>query len=317
MGHPECPQGLKRIPQVTNYDFCLAWNWEYDTDFARILEQACDARGLRLLHVTPGNLMNVLEALEKGEVGFSAFLDRASEADIRFLPLVRWASGQAVYRLNPYDRAVHAMNKATMHLEFITAGIHTPYTIILPPYDEQAALPPLDLSPLGARFTIKPAHGGGGEGVIIEATSLDQVLQARLDYPADYYLLQAHIVPAQLGDRPGWFRVIYCAGDIYPCWWDVKTHVYVPVSEEEQQTYGLLPLYSTTQVIAHVSRLDIFSTEIAATPLGLFVAVDYVNDQIDLRLRSAANDGVPDHIVRNIAGRLVELVAGHIPVQPV
>jgi hypothetical protein len=317
MGYSERAQGLKRIPRMTNYDFCLAWNWEYDADFARILEQACEARRLRLLQVTPGNLLEILEALERGEVRFSAFLDRASEADIRFLPLVHCASGQAIYRLNPYDRAVHAMNKATMHLEFITAGIHTPYTIILPPYDKQADLQPLDLSPLGDRFTIKPAHGGGGEGVIIEATSLDQALQARLDYPADYYLLQAHIVPAQLGERPGWFRVIYCAGDIYPCWWDVKTHVYVPVSEEEQQTYGLLPLYSTTQVIAHVSRLDIFSTEIALTSAGLFVAVDYVNDQIDLRLKSAANDGVPDEIVRNIAGRLVELVANHILVQPV
>jgi hypothetical protein len=260
--------------------------------------------------------MNVLETVEKGEVTFQAFLDRASEADLRFLPLVHWAKKQGIYRINPYDRAVHAMNKATMHLEFITAGIHTPYTIILPPYDEKADLPPLDLRPLGDRFTIKPAHGGGGEGVIIEATSLDQVLQARLDYPADYYLLQAHIVPVLLGERPGWFRVIYCAGNIHPCWWDVRTHVYTPVSEKEQQAYGLLPLYSTTQVIAHVSKLDVFSTEIALTSSGLFVAVDYVNDQIDLRLKSRADDGVPDEIVQSIAGCLAELVAAHVPLGP-
>jgi hypothetical protein len=202
-----------------------------------------------------------------------------------------------------------------MHLEFITAGIQTPYTIILPPYDKQANLPSLDLSPLGDRFTIKPAHGGGGEGVIIEATSLNQALQARLEYPADYYLLQAHIVPAQLGDRLAWFRVIYCAEKIYPCWWDTNTHVYMPVSEKEQQSYRLTALYSTTQVIARVSKLDIFSTEIALTSSGLFVAVDYVNDQIDLRLKSKAYDGVPDEIVQSVAGRLVELVLGHAPVQ--
>jgi hypothetical protein len=299
---------------MTNYDFCLAWNWEYDADFIGILEQACLARGLRFFQVTPENLMDALEALERSEISFSAFLDRASEADVRFLPLVHWASGHDVYRLNPYDRAVHAMNKASMHLEFITAGIHTPFTIILPPYDKEAELPPLDLSPLGDRFTIKPAHGGGGEGVIIEATTLSQALQARQEYPADYYLLQAHIVPAFLGGRPAWYRVICCGERIYPCWWDVKTHVYEPVTPEEEQAYGLTPLYTTTEVIAKVCRLDIFSTEIALTSAGLFVAVDYVNDQIDLRLKSNTRDGVPDEIARSIAERLIDLILFHISV---
>ena len=300
---------------MTSFDFCLAWNWEYDADFVAILERACLARGLKFLQVTPGNLFSINEALEKNEIAFSAFLDRASEADPHFLSLVRWASGHDVYRVNPYDRSVHAMNKATMHLEFITAGIHTPYTIILPPYEKQAELPPLDLSPLRDRFTIKPAHGGGGEGVIIEATSLEQVHRARLEFPADYYLLQAHIVPARLGDRPAWFRVICCAEDIYPCWWDMNTHVYVPVSAQEHDAYELAQLYSTTQVIAHVSKLDIFSTEIALAPAGNFVVVDYVNDQIDLRLQSKAFDGVPDDIVHRIAGRLVELVLSHARAQ--
>jgi hypothetical protein len=96
----------------------------------------------------------------------------------------------------------------------------------------------------------------------------------------------------------------------------MNTHVYVPVNEEEQQACGLASLCSTTQVIAHVSNLDIFSTEIALTPAGLFVAVDYVNDQIDLRLKSKAFDGVPDEIVHSIAGRLVELVLSHASPQP-
>lgn len=300
---------------MTNYDFCLAWNWEYDAAFAGILEQACLARGLRFFQVTPENLLNTLEALERSQLSFLALLDRASEADPRFLPLVRWASGHGVYRFAPHERAAQAMNKATMHLEFITAGIHTPYTIILPPYDEQPNLLPLDLSPLGDRFTIKPAHGGGGEGVVIEATSLEQVLQARQEYPHDYYLLQAHIVPAHLGGRPAWFRVIYCGERIYPCWWDINTHVYVPITEEEEHTFGLTPLYATTYSIARVCKLDIFSTEIALTSAGLFVAVDYVNDQIDLRLKSNTYDGVPDEIVHSIAERLVELALTHTPVQ--
>jgi hypothetical protein len=61
--------------------------------------------------------------------------------------------------------------------------------------------------------------------------------------------------------------------------------------------------------IARISELELLSTEIALTPEGLFVVVDYVNDQIDLRLQSKANDGVPDYIVHTIAERLADLVA--------
>jgi hypothetical protein len=54
--------------------------------------------------------------------------------------------------------------------------------------------------------------------------------------------------------------------------------------------------------------LDIFSTEIALTPEGEFVAVDYINDSIDLRAKSKAVDGVPDIVLSYIANALVELV---------
>jgi hypothetical protein len=200
------------------------------------------------------------------------------------------------------------MNKACMHLELITAGIQTPHTIILSPWVEQAHLENLDLEPLGTPFFIKPAHGGGGEGVVREASTLEQVAKARQEFPNDHYLLQAHIEPAPLGARPGWFRVIYCGGLIFPCWWDPETHVYAPVTGDEVELYGLEALSSTAVTIAGVCGLDIFSTEIAMTPARIPVAVDYVNHPIDLRLRSVTPDGVPDAIVIAIARRIAEMV---------
>ena len=297
-----------------NFDFCLAWNWEYDADFVAILRAAFQERGLTVLEVVPDNLTRTLEDLKKGETAFGSFLDRASESDPDFLSLVRWAEKRSVHFINTRQLSLHAMNKASMHLEFITAGIHTPYTIILSPFREQPHLTPLlDLSPLGKKFTIKPAHGGGGEGVVTKATSLDQVQASRQEFPHDFYLLQAHIVPADKDGRPAWFRVLFCGGRVYPCWWDLQTHVYSPVTADEERAFGLTPLHQTTQRIAEVCGLDMFSTEIAQIEQGLFVAVDYVNDQIDLRLKSNTYDGVPDEIVRDIATRLAELVMSHKP----
>ncbi len=291
-----------------DYDLCLAWNWEYDAGFVGLLEEAFSFRGLSLLQATPASLPGILEALQSGKTSFSAFLDRAAEADPRFLPLVEWAAAHHVRQINPHDKSVHAINKASMHLEFITAGLHTPHTIILPPQDKTPQIGPLDFNPLGDSFIAKPAHGGGGEGVVCEVYSFAQVLAARQAFPHDYYLLQAHIVPAEAAGRRAWFRVLYCAGQVYRFWWDMAMPVYILISEDEDRKFGLAPLTEIALTIARVCGLDLFSTEIALTPGGVFVVVDYVNNPIDLRLQSAAHDGVPDQTVRDIAGRLADLV---------
>ncbi|HVO82891.1 MAG TPA: hypothetical protein VMU60_00555 [Syntrophobacteria bacterium] len=295
------------------FDLGIAWNWEYDAEFVRLLRTACRIQGLSVVEITPSNLDEMFPLLVDGRVSMKVFLDRASDTDSRFLPLVRWAHTHTAYPLNPYEHACRTWDKTTMHPTLMSAGLATPLTIILPPYQEEPSLPPLDLSLLGASFTIKPAHGGGGEGVVTEATSVDQVMAARQEYPTDKYLLQAHIVPIALGSRPAWFRVLYCAGKVYPCWWDTRTHVYHRVTLGEECRYHLSPLHEIAGSIALLFCLDLFSTEVALTAEGLFVIVDYVNDQIDLRLQSVAFDGVPDEIVWSIAERLATLVAVYAP----
>jgi len=296
---------------MPHYDLCLTWNWEYDADFVRLLESTCQAHGLSLLQITPDNLAASLNQLNSGETTFGALLDRASEVDERFLSVEAWAFTQDAYRINPREASLWSEDKATMHLEFIAHGLHTPHTIILPPFAEKPNIPPPNLSPLGNPFVIKPARGGGGEGVVLEASSLEQLLAARQQYPDEKYLLQAHVNTQQLGSRPAWFRVLYGAGQVYPCWWDPDSHVYTPVTPAEETEFGLGALREITQRIAEISKLSIFSTEIAYTPEGLFLVVDYVNDQIDLRLKSKAADGVPDAIVENIAGGIAWLAESH------
>jgi hypothetical protein len=293
------------------YDLCLAWNWEYDTDFVGILEAACHSRGLSLLQITTENVAEVTNNLVSGEIACGAFWDRASEDDAQFLPLVQWAANHCAYCINPYERARRTWDKAAMHQTIADIGLHTPYTVVLPSYEEYPEVPSIDLQAFGEAFTIKPAHGGGGEGVIIKAASLSEVQDARQAYRGDRYLLQAYVTPVQLGSRAAWFRVIYCAGTVYLCWWDTDTYVYAPVTEAEEASHRLNPIRDITAAIARRCGLDLFSTEIALTPDDRFFVVDYVNDQIDLRLQSKAADGVPDDIVQGIADGLTGLVAAH------
>ena len=297
---------------MDSYSLCLAWNWEYDADFVEVLDHTCRSHDLPLLQVTPANLDACLQDLTGDRLRFSAFYDRASDTDAAFLPLGDWARRQGAFVINPHELARKCWDKSLMHNAITEAGRHTPTTIVLPPHEAEPELEPIDLSPLGNHFIIKPAHGGGGDGVVTSATCMEHVLEARRQYPSDKYLLQANVAPAHVDGRLAWFRVLYCTGKIYPFWWDTTTHIYVPVTPEEEARHGLRALRNIADATAHCCGLSLFSTEIAMTPEGRFVAVDYVNDPVDLRIQSKAKDGVPDPVVQEIASRLVELVSSRL-----
>jgi hypothetical protein len=305
---------IGRIFFMQSFDLCVAWNWVGDSDFIMLLDEACRTKNVSLLLVSPVNLGSVMQSLVNNQLTFRSFFDRASDSDPGFNPIMQWAKNHGVYYLNPRELEVRVQDKGFMHGELISAGIYTPYTIVLPSYEEQPNPSPVDLSPLGACFAIKPAHGGGGEGVVLEATSWKQVLATRQQYPKDKYLLQAQIFPVRIGARPAWFRVICCCGEIHPSWWDPRTRIYTPVSAAEENLFRLTPLRSIVTSLAMIcSGLELFSTEIALTSENRFVVIDYVNDQIDLRVQSKAVDGVPDTIVRDIVARLISLVSARCP----
>ena len=258
-----------------------------------------------MLQITPTNLSETLHALAEQEVRCRAFMDRASDEDTQFIPLVQWMHENRIFGFNSYERAILTWDKANMHALLNAVGLNVPYTVILPSYFDQPNLPCEDIFSLGEQFPLKPAHGGGGVGVVTNITSWDQVLSVRQQHASDKYLLQAQVAPKDLELRPAWFRIIFCTGQVYPCWWNPADHVYYLVTLEEMAHYDLYRLEETVSVISRLCGLDLFSTEIAISQEGQFTVVDYVNDQIDLRLQSGARDGVPDTIVQEIANRLV------------
>ncbi len=293
------------------FHLAVAWDWEFDREFVRILEQQVHAQRLLFYSVSHHNALETARCIQSGELKFGAFLDRASESDEKFIPLSKALRKSSTLYINPQETVEHAIDKATMHLEFMTKGIDVPYTIIISPYNKKSEveLSLTDLAQLGRPFIIKPANTtGGGIGVITGAETLKDVIESRQHHKNDKYLLQKKIIPAPFEGRRGWFRVFYVFGLILPCWWDDQTHIYHMITQTEVRSHGLRSLITITKKIFEVCGMDFFSTEIAITEEKKFVVVDYVNDLCDMRVQSQHVDGVPDLVVAEIARRIAKHV---------
>lgn len=294
------------------YDFCIASDWEYDKDFLQLLQQkAHQEQNLTTYIVEPFNLEETIQKVKNQELMFHFLYDRGSDTSTRFLELHQLIVGQGIPVLDSMERLKWASDKATMHLEFISNGLDTPYTIIIPPFSttENLYLSVAELANLGRPFIIKPANTtGGGIGVVDGAETLQDVLQVRKEYGDDKYLLQEKVIPLEKDNRRFWFRGFYCCGLIECAWWNDLTHVYEALKPEDVTIFQLDPLLSIVRKISEIIKLNFFSTEIALTLKGNFIVIDYVNEICDMRLKSSHSDGVPDEIVQKIASQ----IANHV-----
>jgi hypothetical protein len=282
-------------------DLVILWEWEFDEDFARILDRKCQQFKLQSYLVQPYNQPKVFEELKKGEFNARMVFDRASDNQPAFEPLVKKLLSNGAIPLNHPDKLTTALDKAIMHQKLAENKVHVPYTIVLSPYRDWTKIKIGELIRLGEPFIIKPATGGGGVGVEANAKTIFDIVKAREGRSREKFLLQEKVLPAQFGDRRAWFRTYYVCGEILSCWWDDLTHVYFRVLPEEEKVYGLHRLKTVAEKIAEISGLDFFSAEIAIVDRETFVVVDYVNDQCDMRLKSRFPDGVPDDFVEEIA----------------
>jgi hypothetical protein len=296
-------------------DICLAADWEHDRDFLSLLDMSLRSRGLSTYVVWPHNLEEVLQALRSGSLGFRFVLDRASATSPEFLELYRILSRTGARFLDDPNAILWASDKATMHLEFISGGIRVPYTLIVAPFTaaKNIALSRDELSRLGCPFFVKPANTtGGGVGVFECGTSLEDILAVRQQHKEDKYLVQERIHPLEKEGRRFWFRAFHVCGSLFATWWHDLSHVYELILPEQVERHALQPLFGMIRDIAGICRLNFFSTEIVLDRGGQWVAVDYVNDTCDLRLKSSHADGVPDEVVRQIAERIADFAQAQL-----
>lgn len=293
------------------FDLGIAYNWEYDVDFVSLVEQKLQAVGLSSYVIHNNNVLEVKEDLLQKELAFNCYLDRAWDVDERFEEIGKILQRRKTRIFNPYKNVLHAIDKASMHLEFITAGLNVPYSIIIPPHNqkEDIKLSVEDLAILGRPFIIKPCNTtGGGIGVVTGAESLKEILNERTSYNNDKYLIQEKIYPGMIENKRTWFRCFGAFGKVIVVFWDDQTHIYEPISEVLKSKINIKKLNQITKTILGIIQLDFFSTEIVLTNANKFVVIDYVNDQCDMRLKSKHVDGVPDEIVNQIISYLIKAI---------
>ena len=292
-------------------DLAIAYTWEYDEEFVNAIIKIFNEKNLSTLTITYDNVDEIMQKVSQKELIAKFYLDRASDVAEEFEPLAKLMQENKAYIINQYSNVQFAIDKATMHLEFITHGINTPYSIIISPYKEKKdiELSLEQLAKLGRPFIIKPANTtGGGIGVVMGAETLADVLKARQHLEDDKYLLQEKIEPVEIDGKRFWFRSFYAFGEIIHCWWNDLTHIYSEITDEDFRKYNLDEMGDIVSKIHRITNLDFFSTEIALTKEQKFIVIDYVNDQCDMRFQSNHFDGVPDKVVY----RIIEAMANFI-----
>lgn len=293
------------------FDLAIAYNWEYDVDFVNLIEKQLQSAGLTTFVIHSNNVQEVKQDLLDKKYSFNCYLDRAWDVDERFEEIGKILLRRKTRIFNPYKNVLHAIDKASMHLEFITAGLNVPYSIIIPPHNqrEDIKLSVEDLAILGRPFIIKPCNTtGGGIGVVTGAESLKEVLAERLSYNNDKYLIQEKIYPNLISGKRAWFRCFWAFGNSIVVLWDDQTHIYEIITKEFESKINIKKLHQITKTIFNITQLDLFSTEVVLTNQNKFVVIDYVNDQCDMRIKSKYADGVPDEIVNQIIGYLLKAV---------
>jgi hypothetical protein len=301
---------------MKQYDFALAWNSGSRENFVKWVRKECSSRGLRFLLITEKNVKKVTDDLERERLRLRFLLDNEADYDEKRNPFARLcyaAKDNGGYVICDPDDARQAANKAVTHYDLIKAKIPVPYTIVVRNWEpDDFRLSREEAKLLGAPFIIKPASGFGQQGVIKNANgSIAQIAQARHFNRGDDFLLQEKIEPFVIGDKQAWFRVYFLFGEIIPCWWNTETGGYKHVTLREMYNFKLLPLARITSEIARITNMDFFSSEIAITGKGKdrrFVAIDYVNDQPELCVRSEKGRfGPVSEIVQHISERTVEI----------
>ena len=296
---------------MRTYDLVMTHKLDADDFFIHRVQQHCAERGMNFFLIDPLWAETFHEKLSQGKVWARVLINMHSEhhqPEDLYHRLVNLAFERKTRVIDPPDLARSAFDKASLHPRLLAAGFTLPHTVIVSGAQEDGwDLCESDRAKLGETFVIKPGMGYGKRGVILNATSPQDIVRSRREWPDTHYLLQERIVPRQLDGAPAYFRVFFVFGALWFAWWNCYSDQYRLLTDEELKEHRLQALAEIVGRLAAFTRMNFFSSEIALTDAGEFVLIDYVNDQCHMLTQSANPAiGVPDAIVAGVARQLVD-----------
>jgi hypothetical protein len=291
-----------------DYDVALANGHDY---FSLRVQALCGQFDLSFFLIEPLWAAEFVGKLQTGELKVRVLIDMVSDAyqpgDIYFT-LAQEVKKAGGYVIDDPDAGTIMGHKAKFHRMLVAHAIPVPETIIVERSDlDSFCLTDAVLAQVGVPFVVKPAWGYGRQGVILEGCSEADLCQSAAMAPySDAFLLQRKIVPTSLDGHVGWFRMFHVFGEVIPCWWHPTTGHYQLVTPLEERRFKLKPLTKIMRDIAHLSKINFFSSEIALTEDGRFFVIDYLNTECDMHAKSFWPSGVPDELARHVAWVLVD-----------
>ncbi len=292
---------------METFDLGIVWDNELDNEFVNDLNDRALKEGVKPYLIHAYNFCSSLKDITEGELSFHCFFDRSLDDSSTFGGLADFLKKKDINFINHPDNAKKSTDKFKTHFKFRSHDIPVPKTVLLRPEEDKKTLE-LKIKFVSKPFILKPADGSSGEGVVLDAQSLDDILRLKERFGNTAYLVQEKITPINLENKPAWFRVFYCLGKINPCWWNPLTRIHDILTIKEIYRFGLYDMWWLTKMIHTVSGLDFFSVEMAMRSNEKFIVVDYVNDQPDMRKKSKFKDALPDEIVDKVISNIIAFV---------
>jgi hypothetical protein len=285
------------------YDVVISTPFPHYDFFARRMMELCGQMGLSFFFVNDVWVKDFWRKVESEEISVRVLIDLTADQanpDNLYTQLAHAVKHRKGYVLDDPDLAAVAADKAHLHALLQENLIPVPDTVVVQRDDIKGFKVTNELvARVGSPFVVKPSRGG--VGIIVGATSKDDLLKSAADAPkSDAFMIQQQVTPKPLGQHFGWFRVYYICGQVIPCWWNQTAHEYHLVSPGQMRHHKLNPLKRIVRGIARVSQMKKFSTSICLHEDGQFYAVDYVTSDPDMTPRSFYDNGVPDEVVRHI-----------------
>jgi hypothetical protein len=340
---PSRPEDL-----LPHYDVTIsqpAPNQVHFQAFTRWLAEETGRRGLSCALLHDGVVQEAIRRLTIGALTIGYHLDYFAlwhVADDRFARLSQAVQDAGGRPVNPPERARCFTDKAAVHAELQRHGFGVPASVVLRPWAADRPLTAaerarLRLDEVGARAYVKLANGFSGRGIVrADRTDPEGITAAvravREIDSSDSCLIQRAVRPPRLAgddgvERPAYWRVLYCLGELIAFWWGPADTMpggvsYRRMTTAEVRHLGLDPVLDYVSDLAALCGLDWFSTELClgdgdepsryvvhrAVPGRAFpvVAIDYVNDQCDVDVQSRYAGAPPDDLVQHLAGRFAE-----------